>query len=170
MPDEIIQYYKKKYNGQIYETGLPLYNDMQLTEQVPNCYVYASTITLKNFEDIRLFFKKSKYVITEKNKYLLMLLDCLEGIDGIPARSPNFALQILLKNHFSKLNDEEFEEISRLAIYYNSQTTALMACILDNLGNNRLAFNLRKSYSISSKFKLGIDKSLLKNQNKYGIA
>lgn len=166
----IMEYYQKKLKGKLYTTGAPLFNRMGLTEQVAMVSIFAVENPPKNFDNERLYFVKSKCPITEKNRYFLQILDCIEGADRVSAKHPGQVVDSLMYLHISNLTDEQCSELARYSKYYSPKTRAILACVFDTLDKKELAQELKNTYSTGSRFKVYFRNSkVLSNKENYGI-
>ncbi|MCL2247633.1 MAG: DUF6088 family protein [Lentimicrobiaceae bacterium] len=167
---EIAEYYQKKFKHKIYVTGTPLFNSMKLTEQVPATSVFAVENPPKDFKEDKLFFVKSKCPITEENKKYLQILDCIENIKHVPAKTSGEVADSLMQLHISHLSNKELLELVRYSKFYIPRTRAILAAMFATTGKKTLAEHLKQSYAPDTRFKIYFENSIvLENKEYYGI-
>ncbi len=151
-----------------YITGLLLYNKMGLTTQIPKEISIASNkkrifISKGN---IKANAVKSYVEVTNENYKFLELLDAIKDFKKIPDLDKKSAIKILT-NKISELNNQQKNELIKIALEYPPRTRALLGAILENIGEN--ARKLEDSLNPFSEYKLGISKEILPTIKKWNI-
>jgi hypothetical protein len=155
--NEIIQYIAKKVNG--YETGLSMYNQMQLTEQVPMIVTIAvpkldNTTRCSNF-NLRLKFVKA-YVIpkNQTETYLLRILDSIKDSKNIPATNQQTVLQRINNYHIKKLKEKNIDtnNFIEFAKCYPPRVRKILGELLLKNEEQKLAKSLLKTINPNTNF------------------
>ncbi len=109
---------------------------------------------------------KSYVEVTDKNYKLLELLDAIKDLKKIPDLDKKSAIKILT-NEIYKLDNQQKNELIKVALEYPPRTRALLGAILENLGENTI--KLEESLNPLSKYKIGISKEILPTIEKWNI-
>lgn len=153
-----------------YRTGLPLYNALGLTTQVPGNIEIASEMYPKKCRigKLDITFKKARAPITKKNIPLLQYLDVLLDIKTIPDTSPSEVIKTL-KGKIRKLSKNDIKTIVKLANYYPSRVQALLGAILDDEDLSEYSKPLRQVLISGSVYKIGIKPNSLSTKDQWRI-
>jgi len=147
-----------------YITGLSLYNRMGLTTQVPKTIkiasrdkrIYASVGTVKGKP------VKSYIDVTDKNYYLLEILDAVKDFNQIPDLNAESGI-LIITDRLKKLSEKEVDQIIQFTLKYPPRARALIAAILQ-LTDNKLDLSLLKnSLNPLSEYEYNIKESVLPN-------
>jgi len=174
--EELLKPYLFQNNQRIaYITGISLYNRMGLTTQIPKNIKIASrdkriTISIGNIKGTPV---KSYVDVTDKNFYLLELLDALKDFKKIPDLDKNSAIKII-SNRLKKLNTKEIKQIIKCALFYPPRVRAFLGALLEN---NDTLINpktiglkiLKKSLNPLSEYNYGISKKILSTAPNWNI-
>jgi len=153
-----------------YITGLSLYNRMGLTTQIPKIIkiacrdkrIYASVGTLKGKP------VKSYIDVTDKNYYMLEILDAVKDFNQIPDLNVDSAI-LILTERLKKLIDKEISQIIQYALKYPPRTRALIGSILELMDNKINLKELKKSLNPLSEFEYNIKEGVLPNAKEWRI-
>lgn len=170
---ELLKPYLFQNNKRIaYITGISLYNKMGLTSQIPRILKIASrekriTISVGNIKGTPI---KSHVDVTDKNFYLLEILDALKDFNKIPDLDISSGIKII-SNQLQKLNRNEIEQIIKCALSYPPRVRAFLGALLETLNfslENDLN-TLRKSLNLFSEYNYGIEEKNLPTVNNWNI-
>lgn len=152
-----------------YITGLSLYNRMGLTTQIPRTIKIASRDKRirVNAGNIRGKAVKSYVDVTDKNYYLLEILDALKDFKKIPDIDKKSAIKIL-SNNIKKLSDEEIKQLVRYSLSYPPRVRAFLGAILDQINIYEDLSYLKKSLNSLSTYSYGI-KNILSTAKNWNI-
>jgi hypothetical protein len=147
-----------------YITGLSLYNRMGLTTQVPRTIkiasrdkrIYASVGTVKGKP------VKSYIDVTDKNYYLLEILDAVKDFNQIPDLNAESGI-LILTERLKKLSQKELDQIIQFALKYPPRARALIAAMLELIDNKLDTILLKNSLNPLSKFEYNIKEGVLPN-------
>lgn len=148
-----------------YITGTSLYNRLGLTTQVPKVIKIAC-------RDKRIFATvgsikgkavKSYVDVTDKNYYLLELLDALKDFNQIPDLDSESAI-ILLANKFKSLSSKELDLLIAIALKYPPRVRALLGAILEKYNAETNLSALRNSLNPLSEYQYNIPQTALPNR------
>lgn len=133
---EILKPYLFKKGKRVgYITGMALYNNMNLTTQVP------STIQIASFNK-RIYVSigsvkakpvKSYVEITDENYELLQTLDALKDFSKISDLNKQSAINILISK-IKELEPNQIKNIIKYALKYPPRTRAFLGAILEKIG------------------------------------
>ncbi len=154
-----------------YLTGIIVFNQLGLTTQV------SSQIQIgvrKYRRPIRrgpytISFVLQPNAITRDNIYLLRLLDALRFFREIPATTPN---EVVARMAFliGKLEPEQQQRITNLALRYSPFVRALLGAILEHIGiSGEQTQTLRRSLNTQTHYKLTISQEALPTQSNWNI-
>ncbi len=153
-----------------YITGLSLYNRMGLTTQVPKTIkiasrdkrIYASVGALKGKP------VKSYVDVTDKNYYLLEILDAVKDFNQIPDLDTKSGV-IILTEKLRKLSDKEISQLIVFALKYPPRARALIGSILETMDNNLNLTQLKNSLNPLSEFEYNISENILPNAREWRL-
>jgi hypothetical protein len=153
-----------------YITGYTAFNELGLTTQVPFALQVGTYDEKKAIKRgaYRISFIKQRNTITKENIFLLKLLDCLRFFKIIPDTMPDEACKRLLYL-LSQLNENQINQIKKLALKYTPQTIALLGAMLETLNLREDTTALFKMINPMTSYKLGISIPVLPNQKKWNI-
>lgn len=146
-----------------YITGLSLYNKMGLTTQVPSIISIASREKriVAKVGNIRVRAVKSYAEVTEKNYYLLELLDALKDFKTIQDMDKAGGIKILA-NRIKKLSGSDRQNLVNIGVFYPPRTIALLGALLENMKEKPSVLKrLKQSLNPLSSYTLGIGITLL---------
>ena len=147
-----------------YITGLSLYNRMGLTTQVPRTIkiasrdkrIYASVGTVKGKP------VKSYIDVTDKNYYLLEILDAVKDFNQIPDLNAESGI-LILTERLKKISQKELDQIIQFALKYPPRARALIGAILELIDNKLDLILLKNSLNPLSEFEYNIKEGVLPN-------
>lgn len=169
--EELLKPYLFQNNKRIaYITGVSLYNRMGLTTQVPRNIKIASrdkriTVSVGNIKGNPV---KSYVDVTDKNFYLLEILDALKDFKKIPDLDKNSGIKII-SNQLKKLNTKEMKQLIDCALSYPPRVRAFLGALLDKINGYIELNELKKSLNPLSEYTYGIDKNLLPTATNWNI-
>ena len=151
-----------------YITGVPAFAQLGLTTQITSDIVIGSNNYRRPLErcGYKISFVRQNNKITEDNIPLLRFLDALQSIKKIPACTPNYAIQILLRKLFS-FKREERVTLKKLALNYTASTRALLGAMLETKELD--VEELKKTLNPLTKYKLNISERILPNKSNWNI-
>jgi len=169
--EEILKPYLFEQGKRIaYITGTSLYNRLGLTTQIPKSIKIASRdkrITVSN-GNVKASPVKSYVDVTDKNFYLLELLDALKDFKKIPDLDKNSAIKIL-SNKLKELNLTETKLLIKYGLAYPPRVRSFLGALLENIKTESDLTALKISLNPFSKYEYGIDKKLLPTAEKWSI-
>jgi hypothetical protein len=153
-----------------YITGQSLYNRLGLTTQIPKvikiaCRDKRITASVGN---IKAKAVKSYEDVTDKNYYLLELLDALKDFNQIADIDPESAIT-LLANKFKSLNTKELDSLIIIALKYPPRVRALLGAILENFKAETNVTALKNSLNPLSEYQYNIPQALLPNNATWNL-
>ena len=153
-----------------YVTGYQIFNELGLTTQVSAILQIG---TIKDKKSMKRSYYRIKFVkqwntITKENIPLLQLLDCLRYFKNIPDAMPKESCQRLLYL-LSRLNDNQRNKITKLALKYTPQAIALLGAMFETLNPNEDIEMLRNKLNFQTFYKLSIPQEVLPTQQKWNI-
>lgn len=169
--EELLKPYLFQNNKRIaYITGVSLYNRMGLTTQVPRNIKIASrdkriTVSVGNIKGNPV---KSYVDVTDKNFYLLEILDALKDFKKIPDLDKNSGIKII-SNQLQKLNTKEIKQLVDCALSYPPRVRAFLGALLDKINGYIELNELKKSLNPLSEYTYGIDENLLPTATNWNI-
>lgn len=159
-------------NGKIsgYLTGYSIWGQMGLTSQIANIIVVG---TSRRRDPMKRGIYKVRFIIqpnriTIENIPLLQILDSLKLIKQIPDTTIDKSVEVLI-HHISKLDEIKLNILVKTALKYPPRVRALLGAILDTIGNDKLAFNLKNSLNPTTTYAIGVSPSLLKDLQNWNI-
>ena len=153
-----------------YETGYSLYNRLRLTTQMAFRIKIASRDKRISVHKgaVKIDTVKSYVDVTDANYKLLELLDALKDIKRIPDASPDNSI-VILTNIIKELSDKQISEMIKCALSYPPRVKALFGAVLENINTQINTSKLKQSLNPLTKFKLGIEKTVLPTINNWNI-
>ena len=153
-----------------YITGVSLYNRMGLTTQVPKNIKIASrdkriTVSIGNIKGTPV---KSYVDVTDKNFYLLEILDALKDFKKIPDLDKNSAIKII-SNRLKELNINEIKQLIKCVLSYPPRVRGFLGALLEKIDSSIELALLKKSLNPLSEYNYGINKSLLSTAPNWNI-
>lgn len=145
-----------------YITGTSLYNRLGLTTQIPNSIKIASRskrITISK-GNVKATPVKSYVDVTDKNFYVLELLDALKDFKKIPDLDKNSAIKIL-STKLKELNSTQTKQLVKCSLAYPPRVRGFLGALLENIQTSSDLTALKKSLNPLSEYKYGIDKKQL---------
>lgn len=139
-----------------YITGPYVFNQMQLTEQVPMVITVATPKPVRNFVKMNIRVECVKSYVNDLdsiNLYYLRLLDAIKSIREIPGTKPSDVYVRLMNFHFKKLREQELEEINKLALNYPPRVRRIMIDINRDLGYQEKSIILSDTINSNTHFK-----------------
>lgn len=158
-----------------YLTGMSIWCDMGLTTQFTGHKIIAHNERKKRILSLgheKLIFQYQPIKITQKNFYLLQILDTIRDYDKIPDSSNYDAIKGvigIIYNHVVKKRPEDISLMAKLAVDYPPKTRAITGAILDELGFSEIAYGLLKTLRPKSRYKIGEGIALLHNNEKWHL-
>jgi predicted transcriptional regulator of viral defense system len=152
-----------------YETGISLYNRLDLTTQMAFRIKIASRSKRINInrDALKADAVKSYAEVTDANYELLGFLDAIKDIKKIADCSPSQAVK-LISNKISALDGKQITELIKYSLVYPPRVRALVGAMLDNLQLNTDTSKLKESLNPLTKIKVGLkeaDLPTIKNWN-----
>ncbi len=145
-----------------YVTGTTIYNELNLTTQIPNVTQIATGT--KNGRRIKTTGFRVKIVkpnteITEENYQLLSLLDALKDFKKIPDLDKKSGITIL-SNKLKGLNAVQTNLLIKCALEYPPRVRAFTGALLENADTSVNSSLLKKSLNPLSEYNYGIESIL----------
>jgi len=169
--EEILKPYLFEKGKRIaYITGTSLYNRLGLTTQIPKGIKIASRdkrITVSN-GTVKASPVKSYVDVTDKNFYLLELLDALKDFKKIPDLDKNSAIKIL-SNKLKELNTLETKLLIKCGLAYPPRVRSFVGALLENIKTEIDLSALKKSLNPLSEYEYGINEINLPTVENWNI-
>lgn len=169
--EEILKPYLFEKGKRIaYITGTSLYNRLGLTTQIPKSIKIASRdkrITVSN-GNVKANPVKSYVDVTDKNFYLLELLDALKDFKKIPDLDKNSVIKILSKK-LKELNPTETKLLIKCGLAYPPRVRSFLGALLENIKTESDLTVLKTSLNPLSEYEYGIDKQQLATAENWNI-
>ena len=153
-----------------YITGLSLYNKLGLTTQVPKTIKIAS-------RDKRIFASignikgkpvKSYIDVSDKNYYILEILDALKDFKQIPDMDKKSGL-LLLADRIKKWEKKDKTLLIKYALKYPPRVRAILGAILENFITSEDVKPLKESLNPLSQYEYNIAETILPNAKNWNI-
>lgn len=153
-----------------YITGLSLYNKLGLTTQVPKTIKIAS-------RDKRIFASignikgkpvKSYIDVSDKNYYILEILDALKDFKQIPDMDKKSGL-LLLADRIKKWEKKDKTLLIKYALKYPPRVRAILGAILENFISSEDVKPLKESLNPLSQYEYNIVETILPNAKNWNI-
>lgn len=153
-----------------YITGTSLYNRLGLTTQIPKSIKIASRnkrITVSR-GNVKATPVKSYVNVTDKNFYVLELLDALKDFKKIPDLDKNSAIKIL-STKLKELNPSQTKQLVKCSLAYPPRVRGFLGALLENIQPLSDLTVLKKSLNPLSEYEYGIDKKQLPTVENWNI-
>ncbi|MFM9826142.1 DUF6088 family protein [Flavobacterium sp.] len=153
-----------------YITGLSLYNKLGLTTQVPKTIKIAS-------RDKRIFASignikgkpvKSYIDVSDKNYYILEILDALKDFKQIPDMDKKSGL-LLLADRIKKWEKKDKTLLIKYGLKYPPRVRAILGAILENFITSEDVKPLKESLNPLSQYEYNIAETILPNAKNWNI-
>lgn len=153
-----------------YITGLSLYNKLGLTTQVPKTIKIAS-------RDKRIFASvgnlkgkpaKSYIDVSDKNYYILEILDVLKDFKQIPDMDKQSGL-LLLADRIKKWDDKDKTLLLKYVLKYPPRVRAILGALLENFTITDEVKPLKDSLNPLSQYEYNITETILPNAKNWNI-
>lgn|SRR5690554_2699920 len=149
-----------------YITGTSLYNRMGLTTQIPKTIKIASRdkrITVSR-GNIKAAPVKSYVDVTDKNFYLLELLDTLKDFRKIPDLDKDSAIKIL-SDKLKALSPSEIKLLIKCGLAYPPRVRSFLGALLEKINVTTDLSPLKESLNPFSEYDYGIKNIVLTAEN-----
>ncbi len=169
--EELLKPYLFQNNKRVaYITGTSLYNKMGLTTQISKNIKIASrdkriTISIGNIKGTPV---KSYVDVTNKNFFLLEILDALKDFKKIPNLDKSSAIKIL-SNRLKELNTNEIKQLVKCVLSYPPRVRSFLGALLEKVDSSIELITLKKSLNPLSEYNYGINKSLVSTAPNWNI-
>jgi len=169
--EELLKPYLFQNNKRVaYITGTSLYNKMGLTTQISKNIKIASrdkriTISIGNIKGTPV---KSYVDVTNKNFFLLEILDALKDFKKIPNLDKSSAIKIL-SNRLKELNTNEIKQLIKCVLSYPPRVRSFLGALLEKVDSSIELITLKKSLNPLSEYNYSINKSLLSTAPNWNI-
>lgn len=156
--EEVIKpYLFEKGKRVAYITGTALYNRMGLTTQIPKSIKISSrtkriTVSIGSLKATPV---KSYVDVTDKNFYLLELLDALKDFKQIPDLDKESAIKIIT-NRLQELNITEIKQLITYSLAYPPRARSMLGALLEKLNTSASLIELKESLNPFSSYNLGV--------------
>jgi hypothetical protein len=169
--DELLKNYLFEKNKRIaYITGLSLYNKLGLTTQVPSTIkiasrdkrIYASLGNLKGKP------VKSYIDVSDKNYYVLEILDALKDFKQIPDMDKKSGV-LLLTDKIKNWDDTDKKLALKYVQKYPPRVRALYGAIVENVLTPEEVKSLQDSLNPLSQYEYNISEAILPNAKNWNI-
>ena len=143
---------------------------MGLTTQIPKNIKIASrdrriTVSVGNIKGTPV---KSYVDVTDKNFYLLEILDSLKDFKKIPNLDKGSAIKII-SNRLKELNTNEINQLMKFVLHYPPRVRGFLGAFLEKIDSSIELTQLKKSLNPLSEYNYGINKSLLSTAPNWNI-
>lgn len=169
--EELLKNYLFENDKRIaYITGLSLYNKLGLTTQVPKTIKIAS-------RDKRIFASignikgkpvKSYIDVSDKNYYILEILDALKDFKQIPDMDKKSGL-LLLADRIKKWDAKDKTLLIKYALKYPPRVRAIVGAIIENFITTEDVKPLKESLNPLSQYEYNIAETILPNAKNWNI-
>lgn len=172
-PSENEQLRPYLFNGKkrvAYVTGPALFNRLNLTTQVPKNINLASKVKrpVSKVGNIEVRWVKSYVDVTNRNYFLLEILDALKDFKKIPDLNKQSAIK-RIKALITNLKDPDQKRLVKYAQNYPPRTRALLGALLESINRKEDSSRLKKSINAFTTFKIGITLEILPNSKDWFI-
>ncbi|MCG8532623.1 MAG: DUF6088 family protein [Desulfovibrionales bacterium] len=172
-PSEQEQLRPYLFNGRkriAYVTGLALFNRLNLTTQVPKDINLASRVRrpVSKVGNMEVRWVKSYVDVTNKNYFLLEILDSIKDFKKIPDLDKKAAIK-RLQSLIIDLEDSDKKRLVEYAQEYPPRVRAFLGALLEQVGQRDALHGLKKSINSLTTFKLGISDDILPNSRDWFI-
>lgn len=166
--DALLNSYLFKNEKRIgYVTGTTIYNELNLTTQIPNVTKIATrTENVRRIKtnSFRVKIVKPNTEITEENYQLLSLLDALKDFKKIPDLDKKSGITIL-SNKLKELNAVQTNLFIKCALKYPPRVRAFTGALLENINVSDNLYLLKKSLNPLSEYEYGVENILSTAKN-----
>lgn len=169
--EELLKNYLFENDKRIaYITGVSLYNRLGLTTQIPKVIKIAS-------RDKRIFASignlkgkpvKSYIDVSDKNYYVLEILDALKDFKQIPDMDKRSGL-LLLANEIKKWDKKDKKLLLKYALKYPPRTRAILGAIVEAFMEVEEIKPLKESLNPLSQYEYKITEDILPNAKNWNI-
>ena len=151
-------------------TGLALFNRLNLTTQVPKDINLASRVRrpVSKIGNMEVRWVKSYVDVTNKNYFLLEILDSIKDFKKIPDLDKKAAIK-RLQTLISDLEDSDRNRFAKYAQEYPPRVRALLGALLELINQRDALHNLKKNINSLTTFRLGISDDILPNSRDWFI-
>ena len=172
-PSENEQLRPYLFNGKkrvAYVTGPALFNRLNLTTQVPKTINLASKVKrpVSKVGNIEVRWVKSYVDVTNKNYFLLEILDALKDFKKIPDLNKKSAIK-RIKALITELKDLDRKRLEKYAQDYPPRARALLGALLELINQKEDLSRLKQSINSLTIFKIGITQEILPNSKDWFI-
>jgi hypothetical protein len=172
-PSENEQLRPYLFNGKkrvAYVTGPALFNRLNLTTQVPKDINLASKVKrpVSKVGNIEVRWVKSYVDVTNRNYFLLEILDALKDFKKIPDLNKQAAIK-RIKALIIDLKDMDQKRLVKYAEDYPPRTRALLGALLESINRKEDLSRLKKSINALTTFEIGITIEILPNSKDWFI-
>lgn len=171
------QYIKEDSNVNGYLTGPAIWNNWEITTQVPNRMWVATNFTKRTTEreDLKIKLVKPKITIHNNNHELLQMLDVIDQVYQIQDINWDNYIEVLL-NKIDKLNIEQLKLFINLTKHYNKFVNNFTGVLVETKFKNNNKYNqlsqqlftMKTKANTGKRYKL-ICKNNLKNAGEWGF-
>lgn len=149
-----------------YVTGVSLYNQLGLTTQVPSKIKIASRDKRVSISRgaLKASPVKSYVDVTDKNYYLLGILDALKDFNKIPDMNKQTGIQRLTQL-LKELNAKEITLLIQSALAYPPRVRAFLGALLESINLTDKLSQLKESLNPLSTYNYEIEEFLSTAQN-----
>lgn len=169
--EEILKPYLFEKGKRIaYITGTSLYNRLNLTTQISTRIKIAcrdKRISVSN-GNVKASPVKSYVDVTDKNFYLLELLDALKDFKKIPDLDKNSAIKIL-SNKLKELNPTETKLLIKCGLAYPPRVRSFLGALLENIKTESDLTALKTSLNPLSEYEYGIDENRIPTAGNWNL-
>ena len=169
--DELLKNYLFEKNKRIaYVTGLSLYNKLGLTTQVPTTIKIARRdkrifATLGNLKGKPV---KSYIDVSDKNYYVLEILDALKDFKQIPDMDKKSGV-LLLTDKIKKWDNNDKKLLVKYVLRYPPRVRALLGAIVENILSPEEVKPVKDSLNPLSQYEYNITDAILPNAKNWNI-
>ena len=172
-PSESEQLRPYLFNGKkrvAYVTGPALFNRLNLTTQVPKGINLAGKVKrpVSKIGNMEVRWVKSYVDVTNRNYFLLEILDALKDFKKIPDLNKQSAIK-RIKALITDLKEQDQKRLVKYAQDYPPRARALLGALLESINRNEDLNRLKKSINTLTTFKIGITVEILPNSKDWFI-
>ena len=153
-----------------YLTGYDIWHKMGLTSQISSM-IEIGTNQHRNKKErgnYKISFVIQPNPISRANIHLLQILDAVKSVRKIPDTNINDTVVRLIEL-ISERSSNEIKKLAQLAEQYTPQVRALTGAILELIGYQPFADQLRMTLHPSTSYKMDISKKVLPNHKNWNI-
>lgn len=164
---KLLDVYKQNIS---YITGINVYTELGLTTQVSKAFVIASD---RPRSPVKIGTTEVRFIrshVTEpvNDVLLLQLLDAIWDIKNIPANHPTNAAQVLI-GHMRTLTPPQRQALTNYALCYPPQTRALTGLLLETMGEERLAHQLKITLNAQTTYQIPLSTDIFPTKRAWYI-